>query len=189
MAQRTLLWVALLLSPRVAEAQTVRLDTKQIESIHRIKTEPIADVAHLANALLRVGVSPGRAEDLAGWFVRYGRETRTDPTLLAAIALHESGMKESAYNPKGGGSISVMQVVPQAWLKRYTKACEVAPTRANLRKSRVSICYGAHIYAYFKSTAHGDQRRALRGYNSGFRYLNNGYDRKVMKAYTKLGGE
>jgi soluble lytic murein transglycosylase-like protein len=145
-----------------------------------------SEVAALTAALVRTGAPVVEARRWAGWFVQYGHQAGVRPTLLAAIALHESDWKVRAYNHGGGGSHGLMQILPERWLTRFSGDCAARPTRANLRQPRVNICYGAHIFAYWASTAHGNERKALRGYNSGFRYLRNGYDRRVFHALTRL---
>lgn len=142
----------------------------------------------LAQALQKTGVDSTTAREWSGYFVRYGHEVNAEPRLLAAIAMHESQWNRRAFNPAGGGSHGLMQVVPGSWLSRYSSNCGVRATSQTLRQPRVSICYGAYIYAAFLKMAGGDLSKALRGYNSGMRFLRNGYDNKVMVAYKRLGG-
>ncbi len=129
-------------------------------------------------------LSEAQAQEWAAYFVHYGRVTGVEPRLLAAIA-----MQESAWNPRARshvGATGLMQVMPRPWRNGYVRQCGGQATPESMRNPRLNICYGAHIFAFFRSAARGDTHRSLRGYNSGFRFARNGYDHHVMRRYAAL---
>ena len=179
--------------------QVVTLDSATVAELRRIhsttelngeQNDSDSQILSLTRALARAGLSDRLAREYSRHFVRFGRKTDTDPYLLAAIALHESDFNPRAYNRAGGGSHGLMQVVSGRWLRQWADECGAGATRSNLREPRYSICYGAYIFAYFRDhpRSRGQRSRALRAYNSGFRYLQNGYDRRVLNAYRRLRG-
>jgi soluble lytic murein transglycosylase-like protein len=132
----------------------------------------------------RFRLSEADAREWAGYFVHYGRVTNVEPRLLAAIA-----MQESAWNPRARshvGATGLMQVMPRPWRNGFVRECGGQATPTSMRNPRLNICYGAHIFAFFRGAAGGDMYRSLRGYNSGFRFIRNGYDHHVMRRYAAL---
>lgn len=94
-------------------------------------------------------------------FFRYGIKTGTPPRLLAAIARVESNYTPGAISNKGASGI--LQVMPHLWWRLVVAKCGFWQRY----DSRVEICAGAYVFAYYREQCGGDYGCALSSYYSG----------------------
>lgn len=94
-------------------------------------------------------------------FFRYGIKTGTPPRLLAAVAKVESNYTPGAVSRKGASGI--LQVMPNLWWKLVVAKCGFWQRY----DSRVEICGGAYVLAYYRELCEGDYSCALSRYYSG----------------------
>lgn len=94
-------------------------------------------------------------------FFRYGIKTGTPPRLLAAMARVESNYTPGAVSNKGASGI--LQVMPNLWWRLVVAKCGFWERG----DSRVEICGGAYVLAYYRDSCSGDYKCALSRYYSG----------------------
>jgi len=94
-------------------------------------------------------------------FFHYGIRTGTPPRLLAAIAAVESNYEPGVVSRKGASGL--LQVMPSLWWKFVVAKCGFWQRY----DSRVEICAGAYVLAYYRQQCEGDYGCALSRYYSG----------------------
>lgn len=163
--------------------EEIESQLQRIQAVALQVEEEGAKVEHLVQRLMSHGVTEDSAYVWARYFHYYGRKAGVDPILLASIAYQESRFNPRAYNPNDP-SWGLMQVVPRFWRYGFVSECGAEATKETLYEPRVSICYGAHIAAYFGAT-YITLPRNVTAYNNGSGRPN-GYYELVAAAYELL---
>lgn len=117
-------------------------------------------------------------------FHRYGMALELDPWLLAAIAYQESRFNPNAYNPSDP-SWGLMQVMPKFWGYAFVSECGSPATPQTLLDPEVAICYGAHVYAHYRSRHPDNHIAGITAYNNGSGRPN-GYADQVLQHRNSL---
>lgn len=123
------------------------------------------------------GLSPGLAEEFAGWILEAAVRQRLAPDLLAGLVMAESTFRKTARSPFG--AVGPAQVRADLWRGFCGEGIE-EPDR--------NIYCGAQILAHHRETCArlGDaepEACALRAYNVGFRNRDNAYFVKAAARY------
>jgi len=118
-------------------------------TLYREHVEPVEKV------LRRHGVASVTARKISWPLVEESYRRGVDPAMVTAILLVESGGKPTARSPVGARGL--MQVMP-AWAGKW-RGCG-----RDLYDIADNLCNGTSILAWYLRS-HGDERRALLGYN------------------------
>lgn len=119
------------------------------------------DSAVIENELMSHGIDRDTAQNWTRWMVAYGLDQGISPRLLLAMA-----KVESSYDPRAvshADAHGLLQIMPYWWWDVYRDECGWW----NPYDARLSICYSAHILAYYRRQ-HGNMADALSAYNSGY---------------------
>jgi hypothetical protein len=125
-------------------------------TLYREHVEPVEKV------LRRHGIAGTTARKISWPLVEESYRRGVDPAMVTAILLVESGGKPTARSPVGARGL--MQVMP-LWAGKW-RGCGV-----DLYDITDNLCNGTSILAWYLRT-HGDERRALLGYNGCVRGTN-----------------
>jgi Transglycosylase SLT domain len=128
----------------------------------RVMTKYRDDIAPIEKVLRNHGVSRSDAKKISWALVDHANSKGLDQATVISILLVESGGKPNARSPVGARGL--MQVMP-GWAGRW-RGCG-----RDLYDVEDNLCNGTSILRWYIQT-HGDERRALLGYNGCVRGTN-----------------